>query len=144
MRWPAPPAWAGCRRRTGAGVAQRQCDAAHQPGWARLLTTVIPLTGPDQRQVAALLALQDVSVQPAREQRSAWLLVLGVLVVLLGMGTLVFVYLRGAPSPLQRSVDVLGALAQGDLRATLDDADEAQEEEAGRIARGVATLRLEL
>lgn len=108
------------------------------------LTTVIPLTGPDQRQVAALLALQDVSVQQAREQRSAWLLVLGVLVVLLGMGTLVFVYLRGALSPLQRSVDVLGALAQGDLRATLDDADEAQEDEAGRIARGVATLRLEL
>jgi sigma-B regulation protein RsbU (phosphoserine phosphatase) len=60
------------------------------------------------------------------------------------LGAGLFVYLRRAFNPLERSVQVLNALSRGELNASLDEGDEALQDEAGQIARGVASLRLEL
>jgi len=108
------------------------------------LAGVLPLQGPGGRQIGALLALRDASDQYLADRRMAWCSVAGGLLLLMGLGGLVFTYLRGAMQPLERAVGVLGALAQGDLRAAPDDADEAKADEAGRIARGVAALRGEM
>ena len=109
-----------------------------------VLASVQPLQGPDQRQVGALLLLRDISAESRADQVQAGLAVLGGLAFLLLLGALVFAYLRHALAPLERSVGVLGALSRGDLRAAPDDADEVLPDEAGQIARGVATLRGEM
>ena len=108
------------------------------------LAVVLPLAGPDGRKVGALLLVRDITRQRmAERQMTAFMLVLGVLFsAALGAG--LFVYLRRAFNPLERSVQVLNALARGELNASLDEGDEALQDEAGQIARGVASLRLEL
>ena len=108
------------------------------------LAVVLPLAGPDGRKVGALLLVRDITRQrTAERQMTAFMLVLGVLFsAALGAG--LFVYLRRAFNPLERSVQVLNALSRGELNASLDEGDEALQDEAGQIARGVASLRLEL
>lgn len=108
------------------------------------LAVVLPLAGPDGRKVGALLLVRDITRQRmAERQMTAFMLVLGVLFsAALGAG--LFVYLRRAFNPLERSVQVLNALSRGELNASLDEGDEALQDEAGQIARGVASLRLEL
>lgn len=137
---------------TREGVAQsldlslRQAQASEVEGVAArpLLAVVQPLAGPDARQIGALLTLHDVSAQHAADRRTAWVTGIASALFLLALAVFVFTYLRRALRPLERSVGVLGQLSQGDLDAALDEADEAQPDEAGRIARGVASLRQEM
>lgn len=109
-----------------------------------LLAVVLPLAGPDGRRAGALLLVRDITHQRTTERQMAvFMLVLGLLFsTALGAG--LFVYLRRAFNPLERSVQVLNALSRGELNASLDEGDEALQDEAGQIARGVASLRLEL
>ena len=108
------------------------------------LAVVLPLAGPDARRVGALLLVRNVTRQrTAERQMTAFMLVLGVLLSA-ALGTGLFVYLRRAFNPLERSVQVLNALSRGELNVSIDEGDEALQDEAGQIARGVASLRLEL
>lgn len=104
----------------------------------------LPLRGPDERQVGALLVLRDVQARHEADNRINALALAAGGLLLLALGGAAFVYLRVALAPLERSVDVLARLAQGDLRSALDEADEAKDDEAGQIARGVAVLRAEM
>lgn len=110
----------------------------------QFLSVVQPLTSFDGRRVGALLTVRDISAQRAAERQSAlFMLVLGALSsAALGLG--LFIYLRRALMPLERSVQVLAELSRGNVNAALDEGDQALPDEAGQIARGVAALRLEL
>lgn len=104
----------------------------------------LPLLGPDNRPIGTLLSAWDISEIYRQERREQFFLLTGLALVIAAMGLLVFVYLGRAMQPLNRSVDVLQALAHGDLRAAPDEDDQRLPAEAGAIARGVAALRGEL
>lgn len=104
----------------------------------------LPLLGPDQRAIGTLLSAWDISEVYRSERRHHLILLAGLVTVIVTMGMLAFVYLGRAMQPLSRSIEVLQALAQGDLRAAPDDDDQRLPAEAGAIARGVAALRGEL
>lgn len=116
-------------------------DGASGRAWLAILE---PVLSPDRRQAAVLLTLRDVGTDRAADQR----LVAGVLAVglacLLGLVAALFVYLRHAMLPLERSVAVLGQLARGNLAVALDGNEDTRDDEAGRIAQGVNTLRGEM
>lgn len=121
-------------------LVERQ-DGASGTAWLAILQ---PVLGPDRRQAAALLTLRDVGADRAADRR----LVAGVLAVglacLVGLVAGLFVYLRHAMLPLERSVAVLGQLARGNLGMALDGNEGARDDEAGRIAQGVNALRGEM
>lgn len=122
-----------------ASVERR--DGASGTAWLAILE---PVLGPDQRQAAVLLTLRDVGADRAADQRLvASVLAVG-LACLLGLVTALFVYLRHAMLPLERSVAVLGQLARGNLAVALDGNEDTRDDEAGRIAQGVNTLRGEM
>jgi phosphoserine phosphatase RsbU/P len=136
----------GIWQKLGANVSVHQSQVVALSGaqGQRWLGSVLPLRGPDSRQVGALLSLRDVTAVAAADRRAAWSTAFVGGLLLLFTGIAVFAYLRRVVSPLERSVGVLNALAQGDLRAALDDVDEAPKDESGQIARGVAQLRMEM
>lgn len=77
------------------------------------------------------------------DEPMAWRLATGLaLLALLAVG--LHADLRRMLQPLERSVQVLGSLAQGDLGAVPDAPDLVLDHEAGQIARGVAALCHEL
>lgn len=125
-------------------VRQAQVGEVQATSGARLLAVMQPLSGPDDRRVGGLLLLRDVTEQRQGDRRTAAAAVAGGLGLLLILAGAVFAYLRRAMRPLERSVQVLGALAHGDLRAAPDEDDQALPTEAGQIARGVAALRGEM
>jgi phosphoserine phosphatase RsbU/P len=126
------------------GLRQPLATELDASGTRRMLAILQPLAGHDARQVGALLTLHDVTAQRAADRRMNALVGVGALLFLAAVGFAVFAYLRHALRPLERSVRVLGTLAQGNLDPGLDEADEAQRDEAGAIARGVAALRQEM
>lgn len=132
------------REQLELSVRQEQVGEGRAANGAQLLSVLQPLTGPDKRRVGGLLLVRDVSTQREGDRRTAALAFAGGLALLLVLAVSVFAYLRRAMRPLERSVQVLGALSQGDLRAALDEDDQALPNEAGQIARGVAALRGEM
>lgn len=109
-----------------------------------LLGIVQPVLGPDQRQVAAVLTLRDVSAEQAADQHlQAWMLAVGLLCLTVLTG-LLFVYLRHALKPLERSVEVLAELSRGQLAVALDGLEAFRNDEAGQIVKGVTVLRGEM
>jgi sigma-B regulation protein RsbU (phosphoserine phosphatase) len=125
-------------------VRQPRVGTLPLPAGGAGLAIVQPLAGPDARRVGALLLVRDVTAQRAADRRAVATMAGGTLALILLLGLVVFAYLRRALRPLERSVQVLGALSRGDLRTALDDEDQALADEAGHIARGVETLRNEL
>ncbi len=107
-------------------------------------TVAMPLAGPDARPIGALLSAWDTTVQRRADRQLEWLALGGALLMVAALGWSVFSYLRSALRPLQRSVGVLQALSQGDLRAAPDEDDQDLPDEAGQIARGVSALRGEM
>ncbi|WP_051237481.1 SpoIIE family protein phosphatase [Ottowia thiooxydans] len=114
------------------------------PGGRQWLTATMPLEGPNHRPVGAILTAWDITDQEGAEQWIDLLAMGGAATFLAVLGWAVFVYLRRALRPLERSVRVLDQLAKGDLRATPDEDDQALPDEAGQIARSVAALRDEM
>jgi phosphoserine phosphatase RsbU/P len=109
-----------------------------------ILAVFQPLTGPDRRAIASLLLMRDVTQQSRADFKVLASVALATVLVLIGLGTAMFFYLRQTFRPLERAVRVLGALSQGDLRTALDEEDQALPGEAGQIARGVEALRTEM
>jgi len=102
------------------------------------------LNGLNGRAVVRLVVAQDVSAQGEAQSRDGSIYV-GILIAVLSLlAAGVFVYLRFALRPLERSVQVLRDLAHGQLRQAPEDDDVALVDEAGAIARGVAALRAEM
>lgn len=126
------------------GVRQPGVHAVALSDTANALAIVQPLAGPDARRLGALLLLRDVSAQHATDRRALLLAVAGTLLFMAVLGAVLLLSLRRAMRPLERSVQVLGALSRGDLRTALDEDDQALPDEAGQIARGVASLRNEM
>lgn len=114
------------------------------PQGSTYLAVAQPLTGPDHRRIGALLTLRDVTSERARDQQLATWGLAGAAVFLLLLCLAVSTWMRRAMRPLERSVQVLGALAQGDLRCAPEESDQALADESGQIARGVAALRGEM
>ncbi len=112
---------------------------------SQLLYVFQPLTGYDNRRVGGLLLVRDVSDADRNDQIISIFAFGSVGLLLSVLGLFVFTYLRQALLPLERSVHVLAALAQGELRTGLgEDDDQLLKDEAGQIARGVAVLRGEM
>ena len=101
----------------------------------------LPVNGPDARQVASFVTLEDVSAERARERR--WLAGLGAAALLIVAATLaaLFAHQRRSFLPLSRVVEVLTALSRGDTSVRID---AERSDEAGLIAMGVARLRGEM
>lgn len=105
---------------------------------------VSPFFGVDGRVIGALVTLRNESEQLAADTKKAFLLAVAALVGIGLMAAGVWWQVQRFMRPLERSVRVLGELARENLAVSLDDADEAQANEAGAIARGVAALRGEM
>ncbi|QEA13150.1 PP2C family protein-serine/threonine phosphatase [Comamonas flocculans] len=108
------------------------------------LTATLPLIGPDGRPIGSLLSVWDTTAQRSIDRRMQALAVAGIVLLIGLLGFALSFVLRRALRPLDRSVGVLRALAQGDLRAAPDEDDQELPDEAGQIARGVAALRGEM
>jgi sigma-B regulation protein RsbU (phosphoserine phosphatase) len=94
--------------------------------------------------MAAVLTLRDVSAEQAADQHlQAWMLAVGLLCLTVLTG-LLFVYLRHALKPLERSVEVLAELSRGQLAVALDGLEAFRNDEAGQIVKGVTVLRGEM
>lgn len=107
-------------------------------------SAALPMMGPDGRPIGSLLSIWDASAEHGLDRRMQGLATLGVAALLALLGAALLYLLRRALRPLDRSVGVLQALAQGDLRAAPDEDDQDLPDEAGQIARGVAALRGEM
>jgi len=104
----------------------------------------LPLTGFGQTTVGALVLMRDDTLQAREDFRFNLMLFGGGGAFVLLFLVLLYAYLRAALEPMGRAVDVLGALARGDLETSLDDGDEMQDDEAGHIGRGIVALRQEM
>jgi sigma-B regulation protein RsbU (phosphoserine phosphatase) len=114
------------------------------PDGTHWLAVQQPLADGDSRPIGALVALHDVTREYRADQKLRWLALALTGIFVAALGVAVFIYLRQALAPLERSVGVLDGLSQGDLREAPTEDDQELRSEAGQIARSVARLRAEM
>jgi phosphoserine phosphatase RsbU/P len=104
-------------------------------------TTITVLTGWNNRPVAALVNVQDMTVIERQNRKFRWTaIVIGVAGALL-VSLIVELFLRAALRPLDAATQKLGRLADGDTTPDLDHV-VAGNDEIGSIVRASEPLRL--
>lgn len=103
--------------------------------------TAIPLADLSSGSAGLLVAVQDATESLMALERLTWLTLAIIAVVVAFTVVGLYLYLRSSFSPLERAVDVLTALAQGDTSATLA---KRSDDEIGQIAAAIGELRKSL
>lgn len=99
--------------------------------------TVVPIQRFDGEPLAHLVALNDATAYLSAKSRTVSLVLAVVLLVVAGVAIGAFFYIRRSFKPLERSIEVLGRIAEGNLAQTIDGVGK---DETGRLAAAMQRM----